>query len=64
MDPDKNLEEQRRVRQELVYAVSVEHEELGPGNNIALRLAASAGRIDYDFELDGEQHERFEDTLP
>lgn len=38
--------------------------QLGPGNNIGLRLAVSAGRIDADFELDGEQHERFEDTLP
>lgn len=38
--------------------------QLGPGNNIPLRLAASAGRIDYDYELDGEQHECFEDTLP
>lgn len=38
--------------------------QLGPGNNIALRLAACAGRIDTDFELVGEQHERFEDTLP
>lgn len=37
--------------------------QLGPGNNIALRLAAMAGRVDA-FELVGEQHERFEDTLP
>ena len=38
--------------------------QLGPGNNIPLRLAVAAGRIDADFELDGEQHQRFEDTLP
>ena len=38
--------------------------QLGPGNNIALRLAAMKDRTLYDFELDGEQHERFEDTLP
>jgi hypothetical protein len=38
--------------------------QLGPGNNIALRLAAARGQIDTDFELDGEQHETFEDTLP
>lgn len=38
--------------------------QLGPGNNIGLRWAVSAGRISADFELDGEQHERFEDTLP
>jgi hypothetical protein len=38
--------------------------QLGPGNNIALRLKA---RNDPDltrFELVGPQHERFEDTLP
>lgn len=38
--------------------------QLGPGNNIALRMAAISRQIDTDFELDGEQHERFEDTLP
>jgi hypothetical protein len=38
--------------------------QLGPGNNIGLRLAVIHKRIDADFELDGEQHERFEDTLP
>lgn len=38
--------------------------QLGPGNNIALRMAAMTGQIDTNFELDGEQHERFEDTLP
>ena len=37
--------------------------QLGPGNNIPLRICASKG----DFgriELDGEQHKTFEDTLP
>lgn len=38
--------------------------QLGPGNNIGLRLAVFSGRISGQFELDGEQHERFEDTLP
>lgn len=38
--------------------------QLGPGNNIPLRLAARAGRVDYNVETVGEQHERFEDTLP
>ncbi len=38
--------------------------QLGRGNNIGLRLAVCAGRIDASFELDGEQHERFADTLP
>ena len=37
--------------------------QLGPGNNIALRLAARNGQFG-EFELVGEQHERFEDTLP
>jgi hypothetical protein len=38
--------------------------QLGPGNNLGLRIAVSAGRIDANFRLVGEQHERFEDTLP
>lgn len=38
--------------------------QLGPGNNIALRLAVVTGQIDGDVETVGEQHERFEDTLP
>ena len=37
--------------------------QLGPGNNIGLRLAARDGRFG-EFELVGEQHEHFEDTLP
>lgn len=38
--------------------------QLGPGNNIALRLAVVTGKIDGDFELVGEQHDTFEETLP
>jgi len=38
--------------------------QLGPGNNIGLRLAAMTGRIDTNVEIVGEQHQRFEDTLP
>jgi hypothetical protein len=38
--------------------------QLGPGNNIGLRIAATRDRSLGDFELVGEQHERFEDTLP
>lgn len=38
--------------------------QLGAGNNIGLRLAAIQGDIDVNYEIDGEQHERFEDTLP
>lgn len=40
------------------------HNQLGVGNNIGLRLAVSAGRISARYELAGEQHERFEETLP
>lgn len=38
--------------------------QLGPGNNLALRMGVINGQIDADFELVGEQHETFEDTLP
>ncbi len=38
--------------------------QLGPGNNIGLRMAAIRDRSLTDFELVGEQHKRFEDTLP
>ena len=38
--------------------------QLGPGNNIGLRLAVrSCDNIEL-VQLDGPQHERFEDTLP
>lgn len=37
--------------------------QLGPGNNIGLRLAAMSGRFG-EIVLDGEQHETFEATLP
>ena len=39
-------------------------QQLGPGNNIALRMAVMSGQIDGDVETVGEQHERFEDTFP
>lgn len=38
--------------------------QLGPGNNIHLRLAVALGRIDANVETVGEQHESLEDTLP
>lgn len=38
--------------------------QLGPGNNLGLRLAVLQGRIDADVETVGPQHETFEDTLP
>lgn len=37
--------------------------QLGPGNNIGLRIAAIDGRFG-DLVLDGEQHETFDETLP
>ena len=37
---------------------------LGPGNNFGLRLAVMEGRVSAKFDLVGEQHARFEDTLP
>lgn len=38
--------------------------QLGPGNNIGLRIAVSRGRIDGRFALVGKQHKTFQDTLP
>lgn len=38
--------------------------QLGPGNNLGLRLAVITGKVSGAFDLVGEQHERFEDTLP
>lgn len=38
--------------------------QLGPGNNLPLRLKVMMGAVDANFELVGEQHETFEDTLP
>ena len=38
--------------------------QLGPGNNIGLRLATMTGRIDSNVRTVGPQHECFEDTLP
>lgn len=37
--------------------------QLGPGNNLTLRLKMR-GRDLSKYKLDGEQHLRFEDTLP
>lgn len=39
------------------------HNQLGVGNNIAVRMAVMTGRMPVP-EIDGEQHERFDDTLP
>src|SRR5258706_16197639 len=39
------------------------HNQLGVGNNIAVRLRVAMGDMPVP-EVDGEQHERYEDTLP
>ena len=38
--------------------------QLGPGNNLALRLRVALGRFDANVQTVGPQHKRFEDTLP
>ncbi len=38
--------------------------QLGPGNNIGLRLRMMRCENLQDVVLDGEQHATFEDTLP
>lgn len=38
--------------------------QMGPGNNIPLRLRMMSCENAKHIRLDGEQHERFEDTLP
>lgn len=38
--------------------------QLGPGNNIGLRLRVMTGALDADVETVGPQHAQFEDTLP
>ena len=38
-------------------------QQLGPGNNIALRMLARDGRF-AEYRTVGPQHERLEDTLP
>ena len=38
--------------------------QLGPGNNIALRLMVVAKRIDANVKTVGPQHQTFEETLP
>lgn len=38
--------------------------QLGPGNNLGLRMAARSNLVEWNVETVGEQHEHFEDTLP
>lgn len=51
-----------KVGREFVCVGWLAH-QLGPGSNIALRIAASGGRFPR-FKLVGEQHECLADTLP
>ena len=39
------------------------YNQLGVGNNISVRLSVATGRLPVP-EVDGDQHESFEDTLP
>lgn len=47
-----------------VYCVGWLMHQLGPGNNIPLRIAMRECENLRDVVLGGEQHDRFEDTLP
>lgn len=38
--------------------------QLGPGNNLALRMAVRVGLVDADVRTVGSQHATFEATLP
>lgn len=38
--------------------------QLGPGNNLGLRMAVISGAVSAEVQAVGEQHETFEDTLP
>ena len=38
--------------------------QLGPGNNLLLRLAVINGKIDADVRTSGPQHACFQETLP
>jgi hypothetical protein len=38
--------------------------EIGPGNNIPLRIVMPSCENARHIQVDGEQHDRFEDTLP
>jgi hypothetical protein len=47
-----------------MYCVGWLHNQLGVGNNIALRMRMRHCENIRDLKVYGEQHERFEDTLP
>lgn len=45
------------------YCAGWLHNQVGPGNNIGVRLHIMQGTMPVP-EVDGEQHETFQDTLP
>lgn len=46
-----------------IYCAGWLHNQLGPGNNIGVRLAVMTGEMPVPV-VDGPQHETFEGTLP
>ncbi len=49
---------------EEVHCIGWLMNQVGPGNNIGLRLKMMSCENAKHIKLDGEQHETFEDTLP
>jgi hypothetical protein len=54
MKPDKNAE----------HCVGWLHNQLDVGNNISLRMSMMSCENIKDLKIVGEQHKKFEDTLP
>lgn len=46
------------------YCIGWLHNQLGVGNNIGLRIKMMNCENAGDIKIKGEQHQRFEDTLP
>lgn len=51
-------------KEQPVHCVGWLVNQIGPGNNIGLRIKMMSCENAKHIHLDGEQHERFEDTLP
>ncbi len=64
LDPLRQMGCHEHTAEERVACVGWIVHQLGPGNNLALRLRVVLGKFDAHVEAVGEQHERFEDTLP
>lgn len=47
-----------------MYCVGWLHNQLGPGNNIGLRIRMMGCSNAMDIKVKGKQHKHFEDTLP